>query len=253
MTAVGGTSFFGTFDPGKNAHPTYPAGKEYVWDSANTCTRSDFSVYGFDISSVFGLCPFGAGGGGNSMLWAKAPWQQGSGVTSPASESGAYCGQASGVQCREVPDISLDADPGTGYAVYCTDPAAGCVKSAPWGKVGGTSSSAPLWAGIVALAESFGGHRVGLATSILYTLDNPAGYSSALHDMVGSATYTFDWTAFLDFYFNTKQVFAPLSYTTDSNGYGTPSGFVETPNYDMATGLGTPNVDTIVPALAAFV
>src|SRR4029079_6648393 len=110
MTALGGTSFFDTFDPGTTAHPTYPTGKEYVWNTLNNCSNNDFVVDGVDISEAFGgvLCPFGADGGGNSQLWPKAPWQTGAGTKSSASTFGASCGQAKNVECREVPDISLN-------------------------------------------------------------------------------------------------------------------------------------------------
>ncbi|MGO8949704.1 MAG: protease pro-enzyme activation domain-containing protein [Ktedonobacterales bacterium] len=253
MTAVGGTSFFGTYDPGSDLHPTYPAGKEYVWDTLDNCTTTDFSVDGVDISADtgYGVCPFGAGAGGNSMLWAKAPWQQGPGTTSSASEYGSYCGQASGVQCREVPDISLDADEYSGYAEYCADPGAGCSPDSAWFEVGGTSCSSPLWSAITALADSYGNHRVGLTTALLYRLDSPAGYSSALHDMVGGVTFSWNWSQMLSAISGTTISVPNVIISTNSNGYGTPPGFVETRDYDLATGLGTPDVSAIVPALAS--
>jgi subtilase family serine protease len=243
VTASGGTSFFGTFDPGKNVHPTYPAGKEYVWDTLNNCSNSDFIVSGIDISSAYGLCPFGAAGGGNSMLWAGPPWQTGLGTISSASKFGSYCGASRGVECRELPDISLNADPNSGYAEYCADPAAGCALSSPWFQIGGTSCSSPLWSAVVALTDSAEHHRIGLVTPLLYSLDNHSGYSHDLHDMQGGGKFTFDWSSFLG------TSLPPVTVFTNSNGYGTPHGFAETTNYDMATGLGTPNVSAIVPAL----
>ncbi len=246
MTSVGGTSFFGTFDPGSNLHPTYPTGAEYVWNTLNNCSNSDFIAEGVDLSAAFGgvLCPFGAGGGGNSTIWARAPWQRGAGVTSSASTFGASCGQKSGVQCREVPDVSLLADPNSGYVTYCTDTGGGCDPNNPWLQIGGTSCSSPIWAGIVGLAVSAGHHRVGLTTPLLYALNSNYGHKTALHDMVGGATFTFDWSGF----FGTP--LPPVTVTTNSNGVGSPAGFSETPNYDMATGVGTPNVAGMVRALA---
>jgi subtilase family serine protease len=229
MTGVGGTSFFQTFDPGTNAHPTYPAGKEYVWDTINNCRTTDFFFKGTD----YGLCPFGAGGGGNSGIWAKPYYQSGPGTTTIYSEFGPYCGQAAKVQCREVPDVSLNADPNSGYSEYCTDASGGCPSSG-WFQIGGTSCAAPFWAAIAELADSFGHERVGLADIDLYNLNNPTGYSTTLHDMVGGGHYTFDGT----------------SYFTNRNGYGTPIGFPEEPDYDMATGLGTPNIAAVVPWLS---
>ena len=37
VTSVGGTSF-GTFDPGRNRHPSYPRGRETVWNPLNACS-----------------------------------------------------------------------------------------------------------------------------------------------------------------------------------------------------------------------
>jgi hypothetical protein len=252
MTAVGGTSFFGTFDPGANLHPAYPAGDEYVWDTLNNCSNSDFIVDGVDLSAAFGaLCPFGADGGGNSISWAKAPWQTGPGTKSKASTFGASCGQSAGVECREVPDISLNGDPNTGYSEYCSDP--NCLAffgdADNWNQIGGTSTTTPLWSGIVALVDSAGHHRIGLPTPALYLLDSHSGYASVLHDMKGGGSFTFDWSSLLS-----SITGEPITYVqhvvTNSNGVGTPAGFSETAAFDMATGLGTPNVAALVAFLA---
>lgn len=252
MTALGGTSFFGTFDPGSDLSPTYPTGQEYVWNTLNNCSNSDFTVDNVDLSEAFGaLCPFGSDGGGNSLLWAKAPWQTGPGTESSASTFGASCGQNGGVECREVPDISLNGDPNSGYSEFCSDPT--CFTffgdSLDWNQIGGTSTTTPLWSGIVALVDAAGHHRIGLPTPALYLLDNSVGYGNALHDMQGGGSFVFDWSGFLSSVTGTSITFTQNVFT-NSNGVGTPPGFSETPSYDMATGLGTPNVAALVPLLA---
>ena len=35
---------------------------------------------------------------------------------------GASGGGVTGVLCREIPDVSTDGDPSTGYSIWCTDP-----------------------------------------------------------------------------------------------------------------------------------
>lgn len=60
MTAAGGTSFYKTFDPGTNLHPSYPSGAEYAWNLG--CTKQQCT---------------GASGGGNSRLWASSQYQTG--------------------------------------------------------------------------------------------------------------------------------------------------------------------------------
>src|SRR5256714_15429776 len=51
----------------------------------------------------------GAGGGGISQFWKQPAWQKGPGVQNSYSNG-----------MRETPDVSLDADPATGYPIYCT-------------------------------------------------------------------------------------------------------------------------------------
>lgn len=240
MTAVGGTSFFGTYDPGSNLHPTYPAGKEYVWNTFNNCLPTDFTFQGTNL----GLCPFGAGGGGDSRVWAMPFYQSGPGVISSYSESGGFCqhdptGAGKG-PCRELPDVSINADPNSGYALYCTDVAGGCVglpgEVDNFSLAGGTSCAAPLWAAIAALADSYGHERIGLVNADLYNLDNASGFAQQLHDMTGGGHYTFQG----------------VSYVTNRNGAnsGPELGFPETSAYDMATGVGTPNITNLAKSLS---
>jgi subtilase family serine protease len=193
FTAVGGTSF-GSFDPGSDANPNYPNGDEVIWN--NGCEGS-------------GLCK--GGGGGVSRLWADPGFQDGApGVKeSSFSQSGSYCGQSNGTPCREVPDVSLNADPNTGYSIFCTD--SGSMACSGWVQIGGTSAAAPLWASIAALLDVQQGKRVGQFTKFIYQLDS-SGYGSQLHDI-----------------------------TNGNNGYY-PAGA----DYDMASGLGTPNIALFV-------
>jgi subtilase family serine protease len=214
ITAVGATSFQGpdgvtTFDPGSNMHPSYPGtSAELTWiDTPCDATQ----------------CPGGGSGGGVSRFWGSPDYQFFDGFAPPGviepgfSQMGAYCGQTAGVLCREEPDVSMDGDPSTGYAIYCTDPQdAGCGSSTfdihGWIRFGGTSTDAPLWAGITALIDHQTGGRQGLLNYFLYSFDSSAGYSSQFHDI-----------------------------TLDNNGFY-PAG----PNYDMSTGIGSPDIFHLV-------
>lgn len=96
-------------------------------------------------------------GGGCSLYHAKQPWQ-----TDP------WCPN------RTVADVSAVGDPASGVAVYDSDVLGG------WGTVGGTSASAPIIAGVYALA---GGSSSGpLPGSFPY--ENP----SDLFDIVSGST-----------------------------------------------------------------
>ena len=71
---------------------------------------------------------------------------------------------------RNLPDISLNADPETGYLVVSSTD--GGVTSGS----GGTSFVAPQLNGITALLRQSAGHRIGLWNPQMYFLQNVFGY-----------------------------------------------------------------------------
>ena len=71
----------------------------------------------------------GGGGGGISGQFTRPAYQMGRNLTNLN---------------REVPDVSADADPATGYSLYCTVTESICTAKG-WLRVGGTSAAAPLW------------------------------------------------------------------------------------------------------------
>lgn len=179
VTSVGGT----TLQLNNGAY-----GSESVWSNPNATNRG----------------PKGAGGGGGLSNTFKRPsWQSGPGVQNQYSNG-----------YREVPDVSADADPNTGYAMYCTVTNAGC-PSAGWINVGGTSAGAPLWAGSTALINQYlqsqGKPRVGFASPTLYALFNAQQQYPAFHDV-----------------------------TSGNNLY-----YPATSNYDLASGMGSPDTYNI--------
>jgi hypothetical protein len=115
----------------------------------------------------------GAGGGGCSVVFEAQPWQR---AVSDWSSVG--CGTG-----RAVADISADADPHTGIAVYDSAPTPGCEETHPWCPVGGTSLSSPMIAAVFALAGGPG--SIAYPAQSLYenTRANPAD----LHDVVSGS------------------------------------------------------------------
>jgi hypothetical protein len=86
---------------------------------------------------------------GTDRGWTESAWQgAGSGcsawVDKPAWQHDPNC------PGRMTADVSMDADPDTGLAVYNTDDVGG--EGAGWAVVGGTSASAPMIAAVIALA-----------------------------------------------------------------------------------------------------
>lgn len=93
-----------------------------------------------------------AGGGGISDHFAVPAYQAGAGIP-PSANPGGRRG-------RGVPDVAGDADPQSGYAVR--------VDGQNF-VIGGTSAVAPLWAGLIALANQKLGKPVGFLNTALYT------------------------------------------------------------------------------------
>jgi hypothetical protein len=113
------------------------------------------------------------GGGGLSAFFTKPSWQVGTGVPNDFA--------------RDVPDVSLSADPDhDGYLLCsqnsCTngfiDASAGTLDI-----VGGTSVGAPAFAGILALVEQKIGTSIGNANPTIYALANSTYYTNVFHDV----------------------------------------------------------------------
>ncbi|HEV2580808.1 MAG TPA: protease pro-enzyme activation domain-containing protein [Ktedonobacteraceae bacterium] len=223
--AAEGISFFaasgdsGAYDCNdSNLAVDSPADDPYVTGVGGTTLQLSGGVYGSESvwsdASATQRSPKGAGsGGGLSSVFTLPAWQSGQGVMNPNS-SGAPCNAPSGQFCREVPDVSANADPNTGYAIYCTVNNAGC-PSTGWMDVGGTSAAAPLWAGSTALINQFllskGKAIIGSANPALYALLNAQPALSPFHDV------------------------------TSGNNLYYPAGT----GYDMASGIGSPNVNNM--------
>ena len=145
VTCVGGTSL------SPNRDGTY--GAESVW--------ADGSDRKHPLGST----------GGFSTIFNRLPWQIGPGTDNQYSKINTH---------RMVPDVSANADPQTGYAVYVTDQG-----QTGWGVFGGTSASSPLWAGYTALLNQSLGAHIGFFNPTLYVLgQRSASFPTApFHDI----------------------------------------------------------------------
>ena len=196
-----------------------------MWNVDDLCNTSlnEGGISGFEWCALTG-----AGGGGNSQFWGRPIYQYGPGITNPYTTYGNGTTQCSlaalGKPCREVPDVSANADEYTPYAEYCTGsiatPYSTCatISGTPpgWFGIGGTSLSSPLWSAIIADHDSLGHVRIGNANPLLYSLYNRDS----------------------DGYFNDITGFGQ---TTNNNGL-----FPATPGYDLATGIGTPKMGALI-------
>ena len=182
-----------------------PASDPYVTGVGGTRLQLNNGSYGSETVWNDGS---GGSGGGLSTYFAQPGWQTGPGVQNQYSNGK-----------REVPDVSADADPNTGYAVYCTVVAAGC-DSSGWLVAGGTSGAAPLWAASTALINQYllqqGKSRVGYVNPALYGLANAPQPYVPFHDVTGGDNMFYPATA----------------------------------NYDLASGWGSPDINNIALDLA---
>ena len=84
---------------------------------------------------------------------------------------------------RNTPDVSLNADPDTGYAIFL---------NGGWTIFGGTSASTPLWAAFTALVNqkrsANGLSSLGFANPYLYSIGKSSRYSTDFHDIDDGST-----------------------------------------------------------------
>lgn len=147
----------------------------------------------------------GATGGGFSALYAQPSYQ--------SSLSAALQQQAHGQ--RGLPDVAAVADPATGVNV---------VLNGQWHEhLGGTSIAAPIWAGIIAIADQAAGKPLGFLNPALYRIGQSARAAQDFHDVtVGNNS---------------------VAGSVPVQGYQAAQG------WDPVTGWGTPDVANLIPDL----
>jgi kumamolisin len=135
----------------------------------------------------------GATGGGVSNVFARPSWQANVHVPAPSVRTGG----------RGVPDVAGDADPTTGYTIRVDGETT---------VLGGTSAVAPLWAGLIAVANQQLGAQVGFIQPVLYSAKGAAAFNGI---------------------------------TQGNNG-----AFSAGPGWDACTGLGSPIAGKLIALLA---
>ena len=195
VTAVGGTRLDLDASGNRNA-------ADMVWNDTYSQTANQL------VNGDNGPNPL-AGGGGRSVVFGRPSYQAGVGGVAGAR--------------RGVPDISMSAACTGAVNVYQSFGG----EPPGWYALCGTSESAPLFAGIVALADQVAGHPLGLINPALYALASQHAQGIV---SVRSGTNTVSFRQ------------GGRSYTV--HGFGAGSG------YNLAAGLGTVNAQYFVPELA---
>jgi kumamolisin len=148
-------------DPASQPYMTGVGGTALTTSGAGGAWSSETTWNGGSISA-------GAGGGGISTVWAKPSYQSTFGASSTF---------------RNVPDVSLDSDPNTGYAIYF---------NGAWNLYGGTSCAAPVWSAFVAcvnqarVAAAKG--TLGFANTPIYQIGAGSRYATDFHDIANNST-----------------------------------------------------------------
>jgi len=101
---------------------------------------------------------------------------------------------------RNVPDVSFNADPETGYVVDYTSSVNGFEQE----HLGGTSFVAPQLNGVTALLGQKAGHRLGLLNVELYNLER-LGFSLGRNPVIRTISTGDNW------FYNGRQGYAPAS------------------------------------------
>lgn len=213
ITYVAATGDSGAYGSGTSSlSPQFPASSSHVVAVGGTTLHVSGNSYSSESAWGNGTSSGSAGGGGG-------------GISLYEPQPGYQVGKVSGnsTSRRTYPDVSMDADPNTGVPIYDSWDLGTGTGWFP-GTIGGTSLATPMTAGLIAVADQ------GRALAGLSTL-NSSGVSSGAD--VHTLLYPLS-TSQSDFH----------DITTGSNGYAAGTG------YDLATGIGSPVANNLVPALA---
>jgi len=160
----------------QNPSPSFPATLPTVTAVGGTTVfESEQGVYFKEYAWSSPLDESGGGGGASSFY------------TAPGYQDKERLAAGNGF--REVPDVSADADPSTGFHI---------VFQGKDGQVGGTSAATPLWAGTVALINQDlkrkGLREAGFANPAIYWMGENASNLSPrpFHDVTAGNNLGYD-------------------------------------------------------------
>jgi kumamolisin len=183
----------GSSDGAKGNNVDFPASSPHVLACGGTKLDANGATIVSEVVWNELTSKEGATGGGVSNVFALPDWQAGAHVPPPSVKTGG----------RGVPDVAGDADPTTGYTIRVDGQTT---------VIGGTSAVAPLWAGLIAVANQQLGAQVGYIQPAIYA----AKARAAFNDI-----------------------------TVGNNG-----AFSAGPGWDACTGLGSPIAGSLIPMLA---
>jgi subtilase family serine protease len=153
-----------------------------------------------------GETTWGLSGGGFSHLFRRPAYQH----------------RVAGIGAnRGVPDVAADAAPHTGMTIVINTGSGYMIRNS-----GGTSASAPIWAGIIALGDQYAKRHLGFVNPAIYQIARVPHYDQAFHDITAGNNNTAEFP------------------------HGKITGYRAGPGWDPVTGWGSPNAAVLVPLLA---
>ena len=207
--AAQGQNFFTSSGDGGGATP-------HLCTNFTNCSPSPFPAEDPYVTTVGGTMLTTASPGGTWQSETSWP-SSGGGISAHSFPIASYqvplidSANQGSTTIRNYPDVSAIAD----SVYFCSS--GDCMNS------GGTSASAPVWAGFLALVnQQTGGSSIGFLNPSIYALAQGSNYANDFHDIT------------------TGNNFNPNS----PNAYSAVAG------YDLVTGLGTPNGQNLINALA---
>ncbi len=247
VTAVGGTSL----QIGANGQRVGEVG----WDTGRSwlCTPDVVNIVcpSSAVNTWLPATPDGISGGFTSYNYSQ-PWYQAPIVPPALSErNDAILGP---VPTRVIPDISLDADPGTGFLIGLHEAFMSGKTVYGQTRYGGTSLASPLLAGVLADASQAAGIPVGFINPAIYRLD--LNDPSAIYDVVPDGkqgNYRVDHlysyvpgapgtiTSFRELHYSGLEVYCDAT----GNCASRHEPLTTTKGYDSLTGLGSPGLGFI--------
>jgi subtilase family serine protease len=186
---------------------SWPASDPYILAVGGTKLTVDPGSSVYDKEVVWNERGNAATGGGLSAVYPEPAYQK------IVPNQKLFQGQ------RGIPDVAFPAESFMVYGSFFPGQVRNDAQWRHWGIVGGTSASAPCWAGLIAIADQMRGAPLGQIQPALYML---AGKD--MHDI-----------------------------TEGNNTFAGVQGYMAQEGYDLVSGWGTPIANSFVPDLVQAV
>jgi len=231
VTSVGGTSL--AIGPAKNYE------FETSWGTMIDQESADGRSWSEPPPGAYPADYDGSGGGGVSTVYPQPSYQQGLVPSKLATKL--PNGSISPTPMRVEPDVSALADPSTGVLVGETvlQPD-GTTFAFSLSRTGGTSVSAPVFAGIEADAQQAAGHALGFANPAIYQRYRTAAFRDVTDHPLGPLPLAEVRQNYTDPATKGGPIITYLR-TLGINGEGA-AALKAVAGYDDATGVGSPRL-----------